>query len=753
MELQAVTDPGLVPQSLGAALGIGEDVALGTGRQAPQPVMDKLINYLGGKQLLVVLDNCEHLVEACAQAAEGVLRSAPKVRILATSRERLDVGGELLWPVPPLGQPAPDETSPEQLAQHDAVRLFVDRATAVQPSFVLDAENAPAVHHICHRLDGMPLALELAAARVRVLPPPEIAARLEDRFSLLASGGRRALPRHQTLRAAIDWSYELLTAPERELFGQLSVFAGGFTLEAAEEVCTDEGVEPTQVLELLSRLVDQSLVVPHAGGNARFRMLETLRRYAAERLAESGTVEVLQRRHAAYFLRLAERAEPLLRGPDQGVWMRRLEAEHDNFGAAIDWALRHDAEMAVRLTGALAYFWLIGRHRSEVRRRLDQALDAARDAPSASRARALTWAAQLGNVEGRLDQAAAQAEEAYELANDVGDPWWIAMSQGILGLARGLQGDSRRAGELLEEARARFAGMGDEWGAALLSVLHGYASALAAEHEPAAALARRGLDGFRAAGDLWGQTMALELQGMLARRRGAYEDAVAAYEEALGVIRDLELREEVPFLLVDLGNLHVLLGDFEAAAVLHKEAIALALELGARDTAAHARNGLGLAARRQGHYGRASELHLEALSFFRDAGFPEETAHTLACLGFVEELRGDLDAAEAFHRKSLLVTRELFDELPRAFPLEGLACVAAARQQSQRAAVLLGAAESIRMRAGTPPAPQERVDIDRATDAAVSALGREAFTGALEQGRRMNIQEAADYALSGGTVA
>jgi DNA-binding SARP family transcriptional activator len=216
VEREAVSDPALVPQSLGSALGVREDVALGAGRPAPQPVMDKLIHYLGGKQLLVVLDNCEHLVEACAQVAERVLRSAPRVRILATSRERLGVGGEVLWPVPPLGLPASEETSPEQLAQHDAVRLFVDRATAVQPSFILDAEAAPAVHHICRRLDGMPLALELAAARVRVLPTPEIAARLEDRFSLLVSGGRRALPRHQTLRAAIDWSYELLSQPERE---------------------------------------------------------------------------------------------------------------------------------------------------------------------------------------------------------------------------------------------------------------------------------------------------------------------------------------------------------------------------------------------------------------------------------------------------------------------------------------------------------------------------------------------------------
>jgi predicted ATPase len=218
-ELEAVSDPALVPQSLAAAVGIREGASLGVGGEISRPLTDKLIDYLREKELLVVLDNCEHLIESCAQVAEGVLRSAPKVRFLATSRERLGVNGEVLLPVPPLGVPSPQEVSPEQLAQSDAVRLFVDRATAVQPTFVLDADAdaASAVCHICRRLDGMPLALELAAARVRILPPPEIAARLDDRFSLLTSGSRRALPRHRTLQAAIDWSYGLLPGPEREL--------------------------------------------------------------------------------------------------------------------------------------------------------------------------------------------------------------------------------------------------------------------------------------------------------------------------------------------------------------------------------------------------------------------------------------------------------------------------------------------------------------------------------------------------------
>jgi predicted ATPase/DNA-binding SARP family transcriptional activator len=748
-ELDATSDPALVPWSLACAVGIHDGASLGVGGEASRPLEDKLTDYLREKELLIVLDNCEHLIDACAQVADRMLRSAPGVRFLVTSRERLGVSGEALLPVPPLGVPRSADMTPEQLAQSDAVRLFADRATAVQPAFALDADTAPAVGYICRHLDGIPLAIELAAARVRILHPQEIAARLDDHLSLLTSANRGAVPRHQTLQAAIDWSYGLLSGPEQEFFAGLSVFAGGFTLEAAEQVCGDEGAQPDQVLELLSHLVDQSLVVPEGSGHTRFRMLETLRRYAAGRLAESGAGHALRRRHARYLLQLAERAEPLLRGPRQAAWLRRLEADHDNFSAAIDWGLSHDPQLAVRLSSALAYFWLIGRHRSQVRRRLRDAVGAAQGASPASRARALVWAAQLANVEGRPEQAVSQAQEAYELSADAGDPWLIALCEAVLGLAAGLGGDTGRAGELLHAARARFGQLGDQWGEALAALLRGLVSTFEAQHERAAELARAGLEGFRAAGDQWGQTMALELLGLLARRQGAYDDAITAYEEALGVVRDLGLRDETPFLLIDLGELHLLLGDFEAAGVLHKEALDLAQELGARDALARARKGLGLTARRQGDYRRAGELYQAALSFYRQAGgFPAEAAHALACLGYVEELRGNPDTAEGYHRESLRIARGLSDEAPLALALEGLACVAATRQP-RRAAALLGAAQSARARAGALLPAQERADAQRAAGAAIAALGQEAFTASLEQGRQLTGPEAAALGLAG----
>jgi predicted ATPase/DNA-binding SARP family transcriptional activator len=753
VELESVTDPAAVHASLAAALGIGESASLGVPGEGPRPLADKVTDYLRGKELLVVLDNCEHLIEACAQVTERALRSAPKVRFLATSRERLGAGGEALLAVPPLSVPGPEELSLAQVARSEAVQLFADRAADVARAFVLDASTAPAVGSICRRLDGIPLAIELAAARVRILPVPQIAARLDDRLGLLTSGSRGALPRHQTLRATIDWSYGLLAGAERELFGRLSVFTGGFALEAAEEVCGEgeeacgqEALEPAGILGLLSRLVDQSLVISQEAspgtGQARFRMLETLRRYAAERLGESGICEKIQRRHAEYFLRLAERAEPMLRGPRQVTWLRALESERDNLSAALDWALRRDPDMAVRLASALAYFWLIGRHRSEVRQRLAEAVDIARGASPANRARALTWAAMLANVEGRPDEAAPKAREACELSKDAGDPWWVALSEAILGLALGLQGEIRQAGELLEAGRARFGKAGDDWGTAIATMLLGYASAFTADRDRAAALARASLEGFRAAGDQWGQTMALELRGLLARRAGAFDDAVSAYEEALGIVRDLGLRDEVPFLLADLGDLRVLLGDFETAAVLHKEALDLAQDLGAGDAAALARSGLALAARRQGDYERARELYLQALAFYRDAARTAEMAYSLASLGYVEELRGDLEAAQACHQQCLRLAGDLPDAAPVALALEGLACVAAARRQPRRAAVLLGAAQSLRGRTGTPLPAQERADVDRAAAAAAAALGVPAFTALMDRGRGMSVADA-----------
>ncbi|HEV2235327.1 MAG TPA: adenylate/guanylate cyclase domain-containing protein, partial [Ktedonobacterales bacterium] len=354
VEMAPLADPALVPHTVAAALGARE--------QPGRAMLDVVLDFLRAKSLLLVLDNCEHLIAACAQLAETLLRAAPGVRILASSREALGVAGETTYRVPSLALPEPEEPRGlEALAANDCVRLFVIRAAAAQPAFHLTATNAPAVARIGRRLDGIPLAIELAAARTRVLPPEQIAARLDDRFRLLSGGSRTALPRHQTLEALIEWSYLLLTEPEQVLLRRLSVFAGSWTVETAQDVC-GEGLG-ADVLETLAHLVEKSLVEPEApNGRAegRFRLLETIRQYARDRLQESGEAALIRDRHLTCYIRFAEEAEPHLRRAEQMEWLERIEREHDNLRAALAWALESGTnDRALELAGALAYFWTL----------------------------------------------------------------------------------------------------------------------------------------------------------------------------------------------------------------------------------------------------------------------------------------------------------------------------------------------------------------------------------------------------------
>jgi predicted ATPase/DNA-binding SARP family transcriptional activator len=376
VELAALQDPRLLAEAAASAVGIGPEPGEEAG-SASDPD-GRLLEFARDKALLLVLDNCEHLVEGCTRLAGRLLRAAPGLKVLATSRELLGVPGEARWLVPPLAVPDPrDDGGPETLAQYDAVRLFVERARLADPGFTLDAASAPAVAEICRRLDGVPLALELAAARLRALPAQEVAARLDDRFRLLTGGVRTGDARQQTLRAAVDWSYLLLEEPDRRLFNRLAVFAGGWTVAAAEAVCAGGGVEPADVLDGLFRLVDRSLVVAAAGPPARFRMLETLRAYGWERLAAAGEAEALTRRHAAWFRDLAERADS-----EHGERrLRDLDADYDNLRAAMDRAAwGGDHQTVLRIAGSLGWYWSVFHH-EEGSRRLAEVLARAPHAP------------------------------------------------------------------------------------------------------------------------------------------------------------------------------------------------------------------------------------------------------------------------------------------------------------------------------------------------------------------------------------
>jgi non-specific serine/threonine protein kinase len=409
VELAALSDPTLLPHTVASALGV---------REAPgRPLLDLLTAYLRGRSLLLILDNCEHLVAACAPLAETLLRACPGLTILATSRHVLGVAGETAWRVPSLA--VPDLHSPpplERLVHYEAVQLFIDRATAAQPGLQVTQQNAPAVARICHHLDGIPLAIELAAARARVFAVEQIAARLDDRFRLLTAGPRTALPRQQSLGATVDWSYALLSEPERALLRRLAVCAGGWTFEAAEVVAAGDGVQPYAVLDLLAQLVDKSLVIAEERrGAVRYRLLETIREYACDRLQAAGEAAGTRDRHRAYFLALAEEAEPQLRGAESQRFLDRLEEEHANLRVALEWALASPdgGEAALRLSGALAWFWWLRSYHDEGWRWLERALAGAPEA-SAARMKALHGAGYLAHH--RRDSALARALLGESLA-------------------------------------------------------------------------------------------------------------------------------------------------------------------------------------------------------------------------------------------------------------------------------------------------------------------------------------------------
>jgi predicted ATPase/DNA-binding CsgD family transcriptional regulator len=445
--LAGVTDPGQVPREVATALGLREQYGVSAAEALPA--------HVGARQLLLVVDNCEHLLDATARLIEGLLRDCAGLRVLATGHEPLRVPGERVWRISPLALPGSDNgwASFEAVADAEAIRLFRARAGLVQPQFALTPVNAEAVAGICRRLDGIPLAIELAAARTEMMSVDDILARLEDRFRLLTGGSRTALPRHQTLRAALDWGHQLLNEDERRLFRRLSVFAGPFELAAAEAVGAAPDLPAEAVLGHLSGLVDKSLVVPAAGpgGRTRCRMLETVRQYAAERLVNEGEADETRRRHADHFLAMAEIAAGFERRPGQAEWLARLEFDHEDLLAALLWCRAHDHERWVRLAVALGWFWLIRGHLSEGREWLGGVIRLPALAV-ADRARALYWLSRLAFWQGDYSVAEQLGEEALAayraLGDDLGEGWMLS----LLGTNHLYAGETARAAERFDEA-------------------------------------------------------------------------------------------------------------------------------------------------------------------------------------------------------------------------------------------------------------------------------------------------------------
>lgn len=749
VDLAPIRDPQLVVSTIAQALDIREV----PGRSS----LDALGDALRDRSLLLVIDNVEQVTAAAPAFADLLARCAGLV-ILATSRIPLRVRAEHTFAVPPLALPVDDGArnggpSIESLGTVPAVALFVDRTRAVNRDYVLTEADAPAVAEICRRLDGLPLAIELAAGWGRVLPPRALLARLERRLGLLTGGPRDLPERQRTLRDAMVWSDDLLAPAARRLFRRLAVFVGGCTVEAASAVAPPaaEGPEPL-VLDGLGMLVDHNLLRrTGAETEPRFAMLETIREYALECLEADGEAVAARRRHAEFFLRLAERAEPALwGGAEQAGWLDRLEAEVGNVRAVLEWAEEQgETAAALRLAAALEPFWRIRGNRREGRERLERVLGRERDAFPAARAKALVAVAALAMAEGHLGQAVAAGEEALPLWRALGDQAGVARCLNVLGGCAVLLGDLDLAAGRLEEALALRRELGDEPGIASVLQNLGAVAMSRGEAAHAAALLQEALPLSERLGDKVVVALTLRQLGELAQDAGDYRRASALCEQALALNRELGDRADAAWSMIRLGSVALDEGDEDRAADLFGKALDTAREVGDEPAVGEALVGLGRVAARRGDHDRAAADLGEALRVGRALDDAVITGTASTALGGLARRRGDGDDAARRYREAL-VPHEGGDDVPGALdPLTGAALLLGQARRQAPATRLLGAAEALREVVGSVLPAAERPEHERAVKDARAALGAAEFGGQWAAGRALTLPEAIAEAVAG----
>jgi predicted ATPase/DNA-binding SARP family transcriptional activator/DNA-binding CsgD family transcriptional regulator len=573
VDLAPLSEAEMVPQAVAQALGVREQ----TGRA----LLETLEDTLRTKKTLLVVDNCEHLVEAVVGLVDSLLDSCPGLRVLATSRERLNAAGEVAWVVPSLTAPSSSQEAytPQELQAYESVRLFVERANQRKPSFELTSPNGQAVAQVCRRLNGIPLAIELAAGRMGVLSVEQLASRLED-FLKLLTGGPTADPRHRTLRATLEWSHELLSEVERTLFRRLSVFAGGWTLEAAEEVCSGEGIEQDDVLDILSKLVDKSLVVAEASpgveGELRYRMLEPIRQYGQDRLQESGEAYATRDRHAASFLALAEKAGPELRGPRQIPWLKRLDTEQDNVRAAMAWLLgKGESQTAARIGWALWLFWWMHGHFTEGRRWMEEALAKGVSMPAAPRAKALFVAGTM--ADGQADRRSAEPllEESLGLFRELGDKLGSAFALSGAGLVAVGQGRYERGIALFQDAVDLHLELGERWAASVVLSFSAVGWFGQGDSSRAKRVAQQGLELAREVGAAEAICVACYAGAMVAQAERDHEHARGLLQEGMVHAAEAGNETNVAYCLEGLAALAASEGSLARAGRLWGAAEAL----------------------------------------------------------------------------------------------------------------------------------------------------------------------------------
>ncbi len=706
VDLAPVSDPALVIAAIAQSLGIRE--------VSGQPLVERLKDELQRKQMLLLLDNFEQVVSAAVQVAD-LLTTCPQLKVIVTSRVVLHVQAEQEFFVPSLSLPDPNHL-PDlvALSQYESVALFIRRAQSVRPDFQVTNANAPAVAEICVRLDGLPLAIELAAARMKLLSPEALLARLGQPLHVLTSGPRDVVARQQTLRNTIEWSYQLLDAQEQQLFRRLSAFVGGCTLEAIEALCTSLGGAVESVLDTVASLADKSLLQrmeQQAGQEPRFSMLETIREYALERLAASGETEAARRAHAAYFLRLAEEAEQGMVGPQQAFLLERLEQEHDNLREALEWALEkvtdekaaERREIGLRLSAALKEFWMMHGHYREARTFLERALAVSEGTSTSVRARVLRAIASVADFQGDIDRIEVVAQQSLALSRELEDTCGIADSLGLLAAAAWLRGKIVEAVSL---------------------------------HEEQVRLLRQVGEPGKVADALFAWAEQVSSLGEYARGQALFEEALALFLQAGNELWvGVTLVHSASWLWFTLGDLATMRQQFQ-------EGQALITKVGDRAWSAECLWIAALLALSEGEPVRASGLAQESLSIYREMGDPWYSAWSLHLLGRIETQRGEMPAARTYYQQSLALNQQVGEKWMTPFNLEGLAGVVATQGALRWAAQLWGAAEALREAIDVPRLPVDRRGYEQAVATVRAQLGEEAFAIAWQEGRKMSPEQA-----------
>ena len=738
VELASITDPLFLAQTVNAALGAPE-LREGTPTSA-------LIKYLHSRDLLLILDNCEQIILGAAQLAEEILQACPQVHILATSREALNISGESIFVLQPLS--LPDGNS---LADSDSTRLFLDRALSVLPSFELDQTDASHVAQICRRLDGIPLAIELAVSRLRVLSVGQIAERLDQRFHLLTTGGRTALPRQQTLRATIDWSYELLSEEDQKRFRRLSAFSGGFGLDAANAVI-NETREASLSLDVIARFVEKSLVDvdPLSTEERRYRLLETVREYCREKLQEAGEESTIRAKHFHFFFAFAKEADQGLRGRDHLHWMKRLEQEHDNLRAAMEFALAEGspkfAQSGLRLAMTLWYFWFLRGYHEE----RDNWLEKFRQLPNQPRLTA-EYAYLLRHYAYRENEPAKAYQwfdESLSLSHALENELAIAEAH----LSRALYGwredDPSAARAHFEQAIAHFRDLDERWQLArVLAELGEFAQVRLDDRITARKSFEESLQISRELEDARGIAFALVHLGDLAIEQNKLDEARDYASEGLVVASELNDMESLAWGLDDLSIVAMCEGRFDEAERLGAESLSLSQEWGSTWHAVLRRHWLARVYLYQGEEEKAVKLFEENRKASQEARFDGGYADSLHQLGCAALRRGNLEKAKSHLTESIQILHRAHFGYGLTYSLDAFAALALAQGQPERAQILLSAADAYREHIHTDLLPPERADREKLLAAVHSSLTPEKISSLTERGRGMSHDEAVEFAL------